>query len=49
VKLIKGKIRALKILRQDKKGDQGIEEQIKQLKEKKYVLRAQIRSLYCSL
>jgi len=49
IREVKGKIRDLKILRQDKKGDQGIEEQIKQLKEKKYVLRAQIRSLYCSL
>jgi len=46
---VKGKIRELKILRQDKQGDKGIEEQIKQLKEKKYVLKGQIRSLYCSL
>jgi hypothetical protein len=44
---VQGKIRALKILLQDKRGDIEIGEQIKQLKEKKYVLRGQIRSLYC--
>jgi len=46
---VKGKIRELKILLQDKRGDKETEEQIKQLKEKKYLLKGQRQSLYCLL
>jgi len=49
IREVKGKIRELKILLQEKRGNKEIEEQIKQLKEKKYLLKGQIRSLYCSL
>jgi len=46
---VQGKIRELKILLQDKRGDKEIEDQIKQLKEKKHLLRGQTRSLYFQL
>jgi hypothetical protein len=46
---VQGKIREHKILLQDKRGDIEIGDQIKLLKEKKYFLRGQIRSLYCQL
>lgn len=49
IREVKGKIREQKILLQEKRGNKEIEEQIKQLKEKKYLLKGQIQSLYSSL
>jgi hypothetical protein len=46
MRTIKGKIRELKILLQERRGDKELLDQIIPMKEKKYLLRGQIRSLY---
>jgi len=49
MRTVKGKIRELKILLQDRRGDKELLDQITPLKEKKYLLKAQIRTLYSQL
>jgi len=49
MRTVKGKIRELKIFLQDKRGDKELLDQITPLKEQKYLLKAQIRTLYSQL